>query len=176
MSLALLSPSLISGEPGRNAMLARLLSEAVEALELDTERARASLLRAVALVGETPAPAPATRRNGLAPWQAQRTISLIDRHLERGPRVTELAANVRLSQAHFSRAFKGVFGRSPQQFILERRVERAKGLMLTTPRRLCEIAQACGFADQAHFSRAFRKRVGLPPNAWRRISRECPNR
>jgi len=176
MSLALLSPSSIPGELGRNATLARLLSEAVAALEEDTERARASLLRAVALLGETPAPAPATRRSGLAPWQAQRTVSLIDKHLEIGTRVTELAANVRLSHAHFSRAFKGFFGCSPQQFILERRVERAQGLMLTTPRRLCEIARACGFADQAHFSRAFRKRVGLSPNTWRRISRECPGR
>ena len=176
MSLALPLPRSMPGELGRDAILARLLFEAVEALEADAERARASLLRAVALVVEPSVPPPATRRSGLAPWQAQRTVALIDKHLERGTRITELAANVRLSQAHFSRAFKGFFGCSPQQFILERRVERAQELMLTTFCRLCEIAQVCGFADQAHFSRVFRQRVGLSPNAWRRISRECPNR
>jgi AraC family transcriptional regulator len=169
MSLALPSPRPIAGEPGRNAILAHLLSDAVEALERDTERARASLFRAVALVGEMPASPPGARRGGLASWQAKRTIALIDEHLEGGTRITELAAHFNLNQSHFSRAFKQLFGRSPQQFILERR-KRAQGLMLTTDSRLCNIAQACGFADQAHFSRIFHRLVGLSPNAWRRAA------
>jgi transcriptional regulator GlxA family with amidase domain len=43
-------------------------------------------------------------------------------------------------------------------------------LMLTTDSRLCNTAQACGFADQAHFSRIFHRLVGLSPNAWRRAA------
>jgi AraC family transcriptional regulator len=168
MSLVLPSPRSIRREPGRNAILARLLSDAVEALECDTERARASLFRAVALVGETPTSATSTRRGGLASWRAERTMALIDEHLEGGTRITELAANVRLSQSHFYRAFKEFFGCSPKRFILERRIERALELMLATDSSLCDIAQACGFADQAHFSRMFRRFVGITPNAWRR--------
>jgi AraC family transcriptional regulator len=168
MSLVLSPPGLIAGEPGRNAILVRLLSDAVEALERDTERARASLIRAVALVGETPASTPGVRRGGLASWQAKRTVVLIDEQLESATRITGLAAHLRLSQSHFSRAFKQFFGCAPQRFILERRIERAQGLMLTTDSRLCDIAQACGFADQAHFSRTFSKLVGASPNAWRR--------
>jgi AraC family transcriptional regulator len=168
MSLVLSSPRPMPGKAWRNAMLARLLSDAVEALEGDTERARASLFRAVALVGEAPLMTPRPRRGGLAPWQAKRTIALIDEHLEDGTRITDLAAQVRLSQSHFSRAFKEFFGRAPQQFILERRVERAQELMLTTDNQLCDIAHACGFADQSHFSRTFRKIIGLSPNGWRR--------
>ena len=76
MSLVLPSPRSIPWEPGRNGILARLLSDAVESLECDTERARASLFRAVALVQQTPTAAPDTR--GLALWQAQKTIALID--------------------------------------------------------------------------------------------------
>jgi AraC family transcriptional regulator len=167
MSLVLPAPRSIPVEPGRNAILARLLCDAVEALESDTERARASLFRAVALVRQTPTSAPDTRRGSLAPWQAQRTMALIDEHLAGRTGITQLAANVSLSQSHFHRAFKEFFGRSPKQFILQRRIERALELMLVTDSRLCEIALACGFADQAHFSRRFRQHVGLTPNAWR---------
>ena len=167
MSQVLAATRSASGEPGRNAILARLLCDAVEALECDIERARASLVRAVALVGQTPASAPNNRRGGLAPWQVDRTIALIDEHHGRTG-ITQLAANVKLSQGHFSRVFKEFFGRSPKQFILERRIERALGMMIATDSRLCDIALACGFADQAHFSRIFRKLVGLTPNAWRR--------
>jgi AraC family transcriptional regulator len=175
MSLVPPSPHSIPSEHGRNAILARLLSDAVAALERDTERVRTSLSRAVALVEEAPASASCNRRGSLTSWQAQKTISLIDEQLEEGTRNTELAANVRLSQSHFSRAFKSSFGCSPQQFVLKRRVERAQELMLTTDSRLSDIAQACGFADQAHFSRMFNRLVGRPPNAWRRARGSASN-
>ena len=150
MSVDLPSLRSIPGESARNAILARLLVDAAEALEGDTERARASLARAVALVGDTPASAPNARRGGLASWQAQRTTALIGKHLHGGARIGELAANLRMSRSHFSRAFKKSFGRSPQQFILERRIEHAQELMLAPGSRLSNIALDCWFADQAH--------------------------
>src|SRR5271168_5093683 len=168
MGHGLFSPRSISADLGQNAILARLLSDAVEALECDTDRARASLSRAVALVGGSLASAPATSRGGLASWQAQKAIALIDERLEGGARVTELAADVRLSQSHFSRAFKLSFKSSPRQYIQQRRIARAQQLMLKTDNQLSDIALACGFSDQAHFSRMFRKCVGLAPKAWRR--------
>ena len=168
MSLVFASPGSILGQLGRNAILARLLSDAVEALECDTERVRASLLRAAALVAEAPSSVPDTPKGGLAPSQAKRAVALIDEGLESRTEITQLAADVKLSQSHFSRAFKVFFGRTPKRFILERRVERALSLMLATDSRLCDIALACGFADQAHFSRVFRQVIGLTPNAWRR--------
>jgi AraC family transcriptional regulator len=168
MSLVIASPGSNPVDLGRNEILARLLSDAVQALECDTERARASLFRAVALIGDARSSAPNTRRGGLAPWQAQKTIALIDERINGRAAVTELAANVKLSQSHFSRCFKTFFGRPPKRFILERRIERALDLMLSSNRRLCDIALSCGFTDQAHFSRAFHKHMGLTPNAWRR--------
>jgi len=95
-------------------------------------------------------------------------MALIDAGLESRTEITQLAAHVKLSHSHFSRAFKVLFGRTPKRFILERRIERALDLMLATDNRLCDIALACGFADQAHFSRVFRRVIGLAPNAWRR--------
>ena len=150
----------------RDAILSRLLREAVEALDSDTVRARASLFRAVALVQQ--APASTLGSQGLAPWQARRTIALIDKELAGKADITRLAGNVRLSQSHFYHAFKKFFGRSPRQFIIRRRIQRALELMRSTELSLCEIAQACGFSDQAHFSRAFRKLLGYTPGMWRR--------
>ena len=150
----------------RDAILSRLLCEAVEALDSDTIRARASLFRAVALVQQPPAST--SGRRGLAPWQARSTIALIDKDLAGRADITRLAANVRLSHSHFHHAFKQFFGCPPRQFIIQRRIQRALELMRTTDLSLSEIAQACGFCDQAHFSRSFRKLVGDTPGTWRR--------
>ena len=150
----------------RDAILSRLLCEAIEALDSDNIRARASLFCAVALV--QPPPASASRPRGLAPWQARSTIAFIDKDLAERTDNTRLAANVRLSQSRFHHAFKQFFGRPPRQFIIQRRIQRALELMRSTDLKLSDIAQACGFSDQAHFSRAFRKLMGCTPGIWRR--------
>ena len=75
---------------------------------------------------------------------------------------------MRLSPAHFSRAFRTSFGCSPLEYVTRRRMERAQGLMLSTDIPLSQIALDCGFADQAHFSRLFRRVVGESPRVWRR--------
>lgn len=155
-------------DPGFGALLARLLSDAVEGLDGDIDRVRACLSRAVALVDGASTSAEDTDRGGLAPWQARKISALVEAKLEYGVGITELAATARLSRSHFSRAFKAQFGRSPHQYILERRVARAQHLMLVTNCRLCDVAQACGFSDQAHLSRMFRRLVGAAPNTWRR--------
>jgi AraC family transcriptional regulator len=64
-----------------------------------------------------------------------------------------VAAAVRLSPSYFSHAFKESFGQSAKSYIIERRIARAKHLMLTTRDTLAHIALACGFSDQAHFCR-----------------------
>ena len=69
---------------------------------------------------------------------------------------------------HFCRVFRVSFGHSPHAYITRRRIERAQGLILTTGRTLGEIALDCGFADQAHFTKIFRRLCGESPGKWRR--------
>ncbi|KSB90815.1 hypothetical protein AS593_17230 [Caulobacter vibrioides] len=114
-----------------------------------------------------------SRPAGLAPWQASRAADHVERRLETTIRVVDLARATRLSPSYFSRAFKTTFGLSPQKYVVERRLARAKRIMLTTNEPLCGIAATCGFSDQAHLSRVFRRRVGAPPNAWRREQRQA---
>jgi AraC-like DNA-binding protein len=82
--------------------------------------------------------------------------------------VDTLAKLVSLSPSYFCRAFKESFGETPHAFVIRRRVERARTLMLTTSESLSQIALACGLVDQAHLCRCFRQVTGMTPGAWRR--------
>jgi AraC-like DNA-binding protein len=106
-------------------------------------------------------------RRGLAPWQARKAKEFIDVSLETPIRLKDCASKVRLSSSHFSRAFKATFGMSVCNFIRHRRVERAQQLMLRTSEPLSQIALACGFSDQAQYSRVFRVVTGTSPKLWR---------
>lgn len=156
--------------PAALGVLSRLLEQACGALETDQATARRSLSEAVALLDAERRPRPQSCGGaGLAPWQAKRVAQAIEARMEDGMAVCDLAAVARLSVSHFSRAFKSTFGLPPDQYIASQRVARAQRMMLTTRDPLCQIAQACGFADQAHLSRVFRKLTGDTPHAWRRL-------
>ncbi|MGX9964917.1 helix-turn-helix domain-containing protein [Roseomonas sp. F4] len=111
------------------------------------------------------------RRGGLAPWQVHRLTRYIDGHLQDALGIAMLAEIARLSPAHFCRAFKVSFGRTPHGYVLHRRLKYAQRLMLTTDASLAQIALDCGLFDQAHLSRVFRRATGTTPNAWRRQHR-----
>ena len=132
----------------------------------------ASALRAAPGVpefgGTTPQRARQIIRGGLAPWQKRVLKTHIDTHLENTIRTTELAKLVQLSSFHFCRVFRVSFGHSPHRYLVQRRMERAQELMLTTKFPLGQIAADCGFSDQAHFTKLFRRFAGQSPGEWRR--------
>jgi AraC-like DNA-binding protein len=111
--------------------------------------------------------APRLIKGGLAPWQERRAQELILANLAGALTLAELAAACGLSASYFTRAFRRSTGRSPHRFLIEARVARAKLLLRRRNLSLSEIAAACGFADQSHFTRVFVRQVGLAPAAWR---------
>ena len=145
-------------------------------LETNREAAWRCLTDAATLLGpepeesgrEAPTLQSTFRRGGLAAWQAKRALAYIEANLESKLGICEMADLVVLSKSHFSRAFKHSLGSPPMAYVTLRRVERAKIMMASTGQRLTDIALACGFADQSHLSRCFRRVVGASPALWRR--------
>ncbi len=80
----------------------------------------------------------------------------------------DMAARADLSSSHFSRLFKQTIGQSPYQFLMAYRIEQAKKMLDRPNTLMADIAFSCGFSDQAHFSRTFKKIEGVTPKQYRR--------
>jgi AraC-like DNA-binding protein len=117
---------------------------------------------------------PASQHGMLARWQINRVRAFIDEHLTDCIRVSDLSALARSSPSYFSAAFKRTFGISPHAYLMKRRISMAVEQMLGSEAPLSEIAMNCGFADQAHFSRQFRRTLGSTPSNWRRAQAARP--
>jgi AraC family transcriptional regulator len=116
-----------------------------------------------AVVGQLPAV-----RGGLAGWKVRRVIAFIEANMGSSIRPADLARIVHLSTSHLFRAFKESFGETPRAYITRQRMRYAQAKMLNSRDPLSKIALECGMYDQAHFSRVFRRIVGVNPRAWRR--------
>jgi AraC-like DNA-binding protein len=118
----------------------------------------------------TPPPSP-RGRGGLAPWQESRAKEAMEANLDQEITIARLAHDCRLSASQFARAFRQSTGSTPHRWLLQRRVERAQDLLLTSDKTLAEIASSCGFFDSSHLTRAFGQTVGTSPGLWRRTRR-----
>ena len=94
-------------------------------------------------------------------------IEHVARHLDSPLPLEELAALAGLSVFQLDQRIRGLFGVTAGQYVLRARIERACDLLRHSRDPISEIALACGYADQASFTRQFRKSVGLTPSAYR---------
>lgn len=113
-------------------------------------------------------PLKALGKGMLAPWQERRAKERIEAQIGGDLSLADLAAECGLSVGYFARAFKVTTGVPPYQWLLNRRVERAKHLLSQSELSIVEIAFACGFADQSHLTRIFSRMTGTSPASWRR--------
>ena len=164
----------MSNQQTHHEMLAGLIAAASAALDTDRDAARACIAKAAALLQneavrerwkeERPGP----QRGGLAPWQVRRVEEYVANNLGGRIRTTDLAQVAQLSASHFTRAFKESFGETPIGYVARQRMRYAQDLMLRSGECLSQIALTCGHCDQSHFTRVFRRKVGMSPRAWRR--------
>ncbi len=117
-------------------------------------------------------PVSSVARGGLANWQLRKVEDHVERELDGTIAVEALAEIARLSVGHFCRAFKASTGQTPHAFIIAKRLRRAQSLILASDDPLSRIAVSCGFTDQPHLTRLFRRELGTTPLAWRRSQRE----
>jgi AraC family transcriptional regulator len=104
---------------------------------------------------------------GLSGYRLRHVKEFIDEHLEDDLSLAELSAAAGLSQFHFARAFRTSTGSTPQQFVMQRRIERAKELLSKNDLPIVEVSLRTGFKNQSHFTSLFRKFTRLTPKMWR---------
>jgi AraC-like DNA-binding protein len=109
---------------------------------------------------------------GLAPWQLRRAQQMIMGDLSGRLSLARIAAECKLSEGHFARAFAKSTGEPPHRWLMRRRIEQAKSLLLHSDTPIADIAQICGFADQSHLTRVFKSAVGASPARWRQQRRQ----
>ncbi len=92
---------------------------------------------------------------------------LIDAEFRRSPLISEIAAAVNVHPVQLARSFRGQWGLSPGEYLRKIRLDWAAGELSTTERPLADVAATAGFADQSHFTNAFRRLMGVTPGAYR---------
>jgi AraC family transcriptional regulator len=125
----------------------------------------ARLVRHDAVGLDCPAP---PKLKGLTNTQFKRVEGFIEASLGFTIDLQSLSTVCGLSVSHFVRQFKLTTGLSPHQYVLRRRVERAKCLLKDTDEPVVQVAIACGFSHQEHLTHAFRRYTGDTPASFRR--------
>ena len=151
--------------------LCRLLQADLEAGSpsgsLYGELVGAALAIQLAICCSSTTPVGVAAKGGLSPGRLRRIFEYVEANLDVNVRLDVLAGEAGVSAFHFSRLFKQSTGSSPHQYLLCRRLDRAKTLLRETESSLADVARATGFADQSHFTKVFRKFVGVPPSEYR---------
>jgi AraC family transcriptional regulator len=112
-----------------------------------------------------------TYLGGMPKPRLRRVLEYIQEHLDCDLPLAELAAATQMSPYYFSKVFKQSTGLSPHKYLLRQRVERAKELLAGPRRRIAEVSQELGFANQSHFATTFRVLVGMAPREYQRQRR-----
>ena len=111
-------------------------------------------------------------KGGLPPHRLRRVMDFIAASIN-GPEVEvlsleQLAAKADLSPFHFARSFRETVGLSPYEYVLRKRLERARATLAKSSLPVANIGRQVGFRSHAHFSSQFRKQMGVSPASFRR--------
>ena len=110
------------------------------------------------------------------PWRGspppvERARRLIEARFLESLSLAEIASHANLSPAMLAQAFRRRYHRSPSDYLRSLRLAEARRLVLTTTTPLCEIATDCGFADQSHLTRLFKREYAVTPARYRQLAR-----
>lgn len=147
---------------GREATVADASSRLF--VEQATDLLVTQLVRGHSNFGAIEPPAP---HRGLAQWQVRKVTGYMREHLDEPIGLDELAGLVNLSRFHFCTAFRQATGKTPHQFLIGLRIERAQQLLALPTLPITEIALAVGYETPSSFAASFRKMTGMTPGAFR---------
>lgn len=149
--------------------LCRLAAQAEQSAGLAVEQALDLLcMHLIRTHSSLTKPTPTIARQGLLSWQVRKVTAYMREHLDEDIGLDDLAAEVKLSRFHFCTAFRLATGRTPHEWLVSLRVERARELLADPRISITEIALAVGYKTPSAFTASFRKVAGVTPTEFRR--------
>lgn len=106
--------------------------------------------------------------DGLSKQKLKQATEYIQAHLGENLFLNDIANELGMSQYYFCHLFKRSTGMSPHQYLIRQRVEQAKRLLKQPDRTVTSVAMDCGFANQSHLAKCFRRYTGMNPNQFRK--------
>ncbi len=106
----------------------------------------------------------------LPTWRLRRVTNFIESNADNPITLADLAREAGLSRMHFAAQFRKATGLRPHQYLLQRRVEKAKTLLATSSAPIAEVALSVGFSSQSHFTGVFKRLTNHTPLRWRELS------
>jgi AraC family transcriptional regulator len=147
---------------GRDDGMTRLLKDSL------AESLRLHIADSCTVAQPRPRPRRRPGQDALDAGTRSALIEFVEDGLESEITLEALADLAGMSVGRFIKAFATAFHATPYQFLLDRRIDRAKGQLLTTSLTISEICTAVGFSSPSHFATAFKRRVGVSPTDYRR--------
>ena len=111
-------------------------------------------------------------KNDIQEFYIQSTAAFIENYYMHNITVEDMAANLNLSRSYFSKLFKKMTQKSPQEFLITYRINKACELLRSTDMTIAEISQHVGYSNQFHFTRAFKNIMNVSPNEWRKRNKQ----
>jgi AraC family transcriptional regulator len=116
-----------------------------------------------------------TKSGGLGGRKFKQTLAYIEDHLSGDLSLSRIASLTGVSPSHFKTLFRESAGVPVHQYVIQRRIERAKDLLMQNKLSITEIALTTGFSHQSHLARHMRRSVGLSPSAMKQLFADVPS-
>ena len=110
-------------------------------------------------------------KNDIKKFYIQSTVDFIENYYMKDISVEDMAANLRLNRSYFSKLFKKMTQKSPQEFLITYRIHKSCEFLRSTDMTIAQISPLVGYANQFHFTRAFKNIMNISPNEWRKRNR-----
>ncbi len=105
--------------------------------------------------------------NNTTEWYADEAVKYINMNYSRNISIGNIAKHLNIDRSYFSRVFKSIYDVSPQEYLINFRIEKAKFLLQTGNYRVSEVAISLGYTDPYVFAKAFKKSVGVSPQKYK---------
>lgn len=107
-------------------------------------------------------------KNDIKKFYVQSTADYIENHYMEDITIEDIAAHLGLNRSYFSKLFKKMTQKSPQEFLIAYRIHKSCEYLRSTTMTIAQIAGQVGYPNQFHFTRAFKSLMHMPPNEWRK--------